>query len=118
MRTLIVGAGIGGLTAAHALHRARHLVTVVDPSPEGETAGAGILLAPQAVALLAGLGVDVVSQGHPLPALDIVSAGGRRLSRIDTTRVAEQGGPLVAITRPSLRGALVDALPTGVRLLL
>jgi len=44
MRIFVVGAGIAGLVAAVAAHRAGHEVTVVERSPVGSAAGAGISL--------------------------------------------------------------------------
>ncbi|MFB7368355.1 FAD-dependent oxidoreductase [Streptomyces sp. NPDC056222] len=43
---VVVGAGIGGLTAAIALHRRGWHITVCERAPEPPTTGAGIGLAP------------------------------------------------------------------------
>ena len=44
MRIVVVGAGIAGLVAAGAAHRAGHQVTVLERSAPGSAAGAGISL--------------------------------------------------------------------------
>jgi 3-hydroxybenzoate 6-monooxygenase len=54
---LIVGGGIGGMTAALALAQAGFGVHIVERSPEFGEIGAGIQLAPNALRILDGLGV-------------------------------------------------------------
>ncbi len=68
---LIVGGGIGGLTAALALARAGFTAHVVERSPEFGEIGAGIQLAPNALRMLDELGV--------LPDLAAVAVRPRRL---------------------------------------
>ncbi len=55
---LIAGGGIGGLTAALALQRDGHRVTVCEATAELKPLGVGINLLPHAVAVLDGLGLD------------------------------------------------------------
>ena len=54
----IVGAGIGGLAAASLLTRAGHDVDVYEQAPHFARVGAGIQMAPNAVKVLRGLGLD------------------------------------------------------------
>jgi 2-polyprenyl-6-methoxyphenol hydroxylase-like FAD-dependent oxidoreductase len=68
---LIIGGGIGGLTAALALARAGFTAHVVERSPEFGEIGAGIQLAPNALRILDELGV--------LPGLATVAVRPRRL---------------------------------------
>ena len=56
-RAIVVGAGIGGLTAAIALERCGWQVTVLERAPELGEVGAGISVWPAAVAVLEQLGV-------------------------------------------------------------
>ena len=62
---LVVGAGIGGLTATHALTRAGFDVRVIEQAPELKEVGAGISLWPNAVKALRllGLGEAVEAAG-------------------------------------------------------
>jgi len=57
MRILIAGGGIGGLTAALALHARGHDVTVLEAVREPKPLGVGINLLPHAVAVLDELGL-------------------------------------------------------------
>ncbi|MGO4395854.1 flavin-dependent oxidoreductase [Variovorax sp. M-6] len=61
MKALIVGGGIGGLTAALALHAQGLQVQVVEAVPELKPLGVGINVLPHAVGVLSGLGL-----GHAL----------------------------------------------------
>lgn len=57
-RILIVGGGIGGLTAALALSRAGHSVRLFEQAPAFGEIGAGIMLTPNATRVLRHLGLD------------------------------------------------------------
>ncbi len=62
MKVLVAGAGIGGLTAALALHARGHEVRVFEAVREVKPLGVGINLLPHAVQVLAELGlVDVLA---------------------------------------------------------
>jgi salicylate hydroxylase len=57
MEAAVIGAGIGGLTAALALARAGLAVRVYEQAPALREVGAGIQLAPNATRILHRLGV-------------------------------------------------------------
>lgn len=116
MNTLIIGGGIGGLTAAIALSRTGHKVTLIERTERFSPVGAGIVMAPNAAKILASLGVDVPSRGFALPSLDVLNTEGTLLSRIDVSHFVEQYGPIWALSRASLHEALVAAVPEGVEL--
>jgi 2-polyprenyl-6-methoxyphenol hydroxylase-like FAD-dependent oxidoreductase len=67
MRTaIVVGAGIGGVTAAVALEQCGWQVTVLEQAPELGEVGAGISVWPAALAVLDGLGVEGVAKAARL----------------------------------------------------
>ena len=63
LHILVVGGGIGGLTAAIGLRRQGHKVTIFEQSRLANELGAAIHLAPNANGLLKRLGVDAESFG-------------------------------------------------------
>src|SRR5262245_3881064 len=67
VRVLVVGAGIGGLTAALSLHAAGIEATVVESAAELRPLGVGINLLPHAVRELTelGLGGELAATGIP-----------------------------------------------------
>ncbi|TQM13801.1 FAD-dependent oxidoreductase [Pseudonocardia kunmingensis] len=117
MHVVVVGAGLGGLAAAVAAHRAGHLVTVLERSPALRESGAGIGVMPNGVLALdaLGLGEPVRGQAGPMAAGGgLRDRRGRALLTADQTAVRERtGAPLVAVRRSWLHGLLADALPAG-----
>ncbi|WP_051836590.1 FAD-dependent monooxygenase [Streptomyces sp. NRRL F-2580] len=113
---VVAGAGIGGLTAAVALHRRGWRVTVCERAPGPTAVGAGIVLAPNALRAFDAIGFDVTrAVGRAVPAaMGLRRADGRWLSRADTAALAARyGGPPLAVHRSALADALAAALPEG-----
>ncbi|KOT37083.1 monooxygenase [Streptomyces caelestis] len=115
-RAIVIGGGIGGLTAAVALHRRGARVTVLERAGSLRPAGAAISLSPNALRAL-----DVIGLGDDVRALSawqgdggLRAPGGRWLSRTDAAEAAERfGGPLVLLHRATLIGHLAARLPSG-----
>ncbi|KUN96914.1 FAD-dependent monooxygenase [Streptomyces caeruleatus] len=113
-RAVVIGGGIGGLTAAAALHRGGWGVTVLERAPSLEPVGAAISLAPNSLRAL-----DVIGLGDEIRALaawqgdvGLRTASGRWLSRTDAAAVAARfGGPLVLLHRATLLNSLAALLP-------
>ncbi|MGI5448276.1 FAD-dependent monooxygenase [Streptomyces sp. CA-243310] len=113
---VVVGAGIGGLTAAVALHRKGWRVTVCERAPEPSAVGAGIVLAPNALRALDAIGFDAGrAAGRTVAAaMGVRRPDGSWLSHADTAEMAARyGRPPLAVHRRSLTAALAAALPAG-----
>ncbi|MEU0740200.1 FAD-dependent monooxygenase [Streptomyces sp. NPDC006134] len=113
---VVIGGGIGGLTAAAALHLRGCRVTVLERARSLRPAGAAISLAPNSLRAL-----DVIGVGEEIRALaawqgdgGVRTPGGRWLSRSSARAAAERfGGPLVLLHRATLVGLLAGRLPPG-----
>ncbi|MFF7853684.1 FAD-dependent monooxygenase [Streptomyces sp. NPDC007904] len=113
-RAIVIGGGIGGLTAAVALHRRGARVTVLERAGSLAPVGAAISLSPNALR-----GLDVVGLGDGIRALSawqgdggLRAPNGRWLSRTDAEAAAERfGGPLVLLHRATLVDHLAARLP-------
>jgi salicylate hydroxylase len=109
LQIAIVGAGIGGLTAAHALSRQGIDVTVYEQAPELGEVGAGIGLSRNSVRLLERLDLGArIRQAS-------VAVSEMRLHHSDGELVSAQSiaGEIHAIYRPDLVAILADNLPTS-----
>ncbi|QCD54609.1 FAD-dependent monooxygenase [Streptomyces hawaiiensis] len=113
-RAVVIGGGIGGLTAAVALHRRGLHVTVLERARSLEPVGAAISLAPNSLRAL-----DVIGLGDEIRGLAAWSGdgglrtpSGRWLSRSSAEAAAERfGGPLVLLHRATLIERLAALLP-------
>jgi 2-polyprenyl-6-methoxyphenol hydroxylase-like FAD-dependent oxidoreductase len=113
---VVVGGGIGGLTAAVALRRVGWRVTVLERAPRFGEIGAGITLLSNGLRCLdaIGLGAAIRGSGQAVLALGMRTATGRWLSRIDVDRAgleARIGTTALVIHRAELHAILRDALP-------
>ncbi|MFI8502314.1 FAD-dependent monooxygenase [Streptomyces sp. NPDC085524] len=113
---VVSGAGIGGLTAALALHRRGWRVSVCERAAGPTAVGAGIVLAPNALRAFDTIGFDATrAGGRTVPAaMGVRRADGRWLTRADTAALtARYGRPPLALHRSALADALAAALPEG-----
>jgi 2-polyprenyl-6-methoxyphenol hydroxylase-like FAD-dependent oxidoreductase len=94
---VVVGAGIGGLTASLLLSRVAARVTLVERAQRPSEVGAALALQPNGMAVLDRLGL--------LPAVEVVSA---RIDRMDIRSVT--GRRLLTAGMPDLGGGLDHAI--------
>ncbi|SCL46508.1 FAD-dependent monooxygenase [Micromonospora chersina] len=113
---IVVGAGIGGLAAALALHRRRWRVTVLERAAEPRELGAGLTLMANALRGLDALGVGDAVRRHGAPDTPggLRTSDGRWLSRIEGAELERAlGTAALGIHRTALHRLLRAALPTS-----
>jgi len=112
MRTIIIGAGIGGLTTALALKQKGIDVAVYERTEVLTDVGAGISLWPNALKALYQLGLRPALDGVSFVSMDgaLRSRDGTVLSRTTADQfIARLGLPVVVFHRADLLAVLVDA---------
>ena len=107
---IVVGGGIGGLSAAIAMRRAGVQAEVYERAPELREVGAGISLWPNATRQLRRWGLldDVVRRGFAFADGDLRDPRGAVLTRM---HMPAADAPSVLIHRADLHAVLADALP-------
>jgi len=112
-KALIIGGGIGGLTAAIALRRAGLDAAVYEQAPDLREAGAGLTLWSNATRILHALGLcELEEVSAPLETGEIRNAAGHVLAAIplgDLSR--ELAAPIVGIHRAVLLAHLARHVP-------
>ncbi len=111
---LIVGAGIGGLSAGIALRQAGWDIRIFERAASPRELGFGLVLAPNAIGALRELGVaDVVLARGFAPTRvrgEVRRMDGTVLKRVEFPLREALGGPMVMALRPALHGALLEAV--------
>jgi 2-polyprenyl-6-methoxyphenol hydroxylase-like FAD-dependent oxidoreductase len=117
LSTIIVGGGIGGLSLARELGRVGLGAVVLERAPKLATVGAGIIMNPNAMAVLEanGLAECVRSRSAPYLARDTHDHRGRRLATRDYRALYAEGRLAVGALchRAHLHECLYDGLPPG-----
>lgn len=109
---LIVGAGIGGLSAGIALQHVGWNVRIFERAVSPRELGFGLLVAPNAIAALHELGVAkvVLARGFAPTRGEVRRMDGTVLKRAEFPPPEVLGGPTVVALRPALHGALLEAV--------
>lgn len=107
---LCIGAGVGGLTSALALHRLGHPCSVVMRETSLSSSGGAVSLSRGALRVLdrLGLGSRIRATGQPATTAEVFSGKGKKLYCFDLG--SEE---VYTVPRPRLRQALVEAMPPG-----
>jgi salicylate hydroxylase len=119
MRAIVIGAGIGGLTAAIALRQAGHDAQVYEQAPAIGEVGAGVQIGPNASRVLArlGLGEALAAVGVRPPRSDLRrwQDGSILWTQPLADDVVERfGAPYYHVYRPDLIALLGAAVPDEV----
>ncbi|MBM7115113.1 FAD-dependent monooxygenase [Archangium primigenium] len=113
---VIIGGGVGGLTAALALERRGWAVDVFEQAPALKEVGSGVMISPNAMSVLFALGLEqVVARGVPLTHVELCTWRGEALRRERAEDVPGTDVPAVLFHRAALHGALHAALGSGTR---
>lgn len=116
-RAIIVGGGIGGLSAALALQRAGLDVTVFERIPELREVGAGLSIWANAIKVLRQLGVadTIMAAGTEMHDYQFRSWRGDTLIQVSVDDLTKRvGAPSIVARRADLQMALYRALGHGV----
>jgi 2-polyprenyl-6-methoxyphenol hydroxylase-like FAD-dependent oxidoreductase len=114
-RILIIGGGIGGLTAAAALGQRGFEVTLIERDADGSVEGVGISQQANVVRALAGLGLaqEYLDAGFAYNAVEIYAPDGSLVARIPSRSLIEGYPASMGIPRPALHGVLMQAAATA-----
>ncbi|MGQ0433791.1 MAG: FAD-dependent monooxygenase [Microthrixaceae bacterium] len=113
----ILGGGIGGLTAALALHQRGIDCAVHERAPALAEIGAGLGVWPNALAVFdrLGIGDKVRSLSGDWEVAGLRRAEGRYMQRYGPVEMAARlGEPTIGVHRGELQALLVNALPDGI----
>jgi 2-polyprenyl-6-methoxyphenol hydroxylase-like FAD-dependent oxidoreductase len=113
MRVLVVGGGIGGLSAAIALRQRGIDVEVVEINPRWDVYGVGIIQPANAIRALDALGLaeQAVAQGFAMKGSRFHDSEGRLLGEVPALDLlGPRYPPMNGITRPRLHAIFQDAV--------
>jgi len=105
---LIIGAGIGGLTAGITLGRHGHRVKMIESDPDWAVYGVGIIQQANVIRAMNELGLlhDYLDAGFGFDSVDIFSPAGQHLASVPSAKLVENAPAIVGISRRSLQNVL------------
>jgi len=108
---LVIGGGIGGLTAAAALGQRGFPVTIVEQSPGDAVEGVGISQQANVIRALASLGLaeNYKRAGFAYGSVEIYSPGGALLAKVPSRSLIDGYPASMGIPRPALHRVLTAA---------
>jgi len=118
---LVIGGGIGGLTAAIALRAEGHRVTVIERDPEWSVYGVGIIQQANVLRAMARLGLldDYLSAAVGFDFVAVHAPDGTLVAKVPSPRLVDGCPANVGIGRQALQQVLADrTFATGAEVLL
>ncbi|WP_427968753.1 FAD-dependent oxidoreductase [Altererythrobacter sp.] len=111
LNVLIVGGGIGGLSAAIALRRAGHEVLVIERDPEWSVYGVGIIQQSNVLRAMDQLGVldKFLDAACGFDAVEVFAPDGTMVARVPSPRLVKGKPANVGIGRRALQAVLGDS---------
>ncbi len=105
---LIVGGGIGGLTAAIALGARQHHTTIVEKDPDWAVYGVGIIQQANVVRAAKQLGIldDYIDAGFGFDFVEVFLPDGRKVARVPSHRLVDGYPANLGVSRPALHAVL------------
>ena len=107
-RVLVIGGGIGGLTAAIALRRRGFAVEVIERDPDWSVYGVGIIQQANVVRAVAELGIldDYLHAGSTFDRVDVHIPTGQRVASVPTPKLLDGYPANIGIGRRALHKVL------------
>lgn len=111
LEILVIGGGIGGLSAGIALGRAGHRVTIIERDPQWSVYGVGIIQQANVVRAMDQLGVldTFLDAASGFEAVEIFLPDGAMAARVPSPRLVEGRPANVGIARPRLQHVLAES---------
>jgi 2-polyprenyl-6-methoxyphenol hydroxylase-like FAD-dependent oxidoreductase len=112
---LIVGGGIGGLTAAIAFRHRGFAVTLIEKDPAWSAYGVGIIQQGNVLRALNALGLldHYVDAGAGFDFVEVYAPDGTKLARVPSPRLLKAYPANLGISRRALQKVLVEAASTA-----
>ena len=110
IRILIIGAGIGGLTAAIALGKRGFNTEMIEKDPNWTVYGVGIIQQSNVVRAMHALGIleDYLDAGFGFDQVDVYSPAGDHLASVPSLKLVQEYPANVGISRRALQKVLGD----------
>lgn len=109
-KVLIIGAGIGGLSAGIALGKKGYNVDMIEKDPEWTVYGVGIIQQNNVIRAMAELGVidDYIDAGYGFDHVKIFAPNGMEVAKIPSPGLVDGYPANAGISRPALQKVLAD----------